>query len=1157
MPTRSTPRHLVTLLALWGLVLSACNRDAPDAVGRAMTATTLGSVYLQEGRLPEAETEFRQVIDLLPRAASGYSNLALVFVRSGRYREAETQLHRALDRDTTEVSTYLLLAKVYELTGRPEEARQELLRLTTRDSTNPKVLFSLAELAEAEAPGSVEALDYMARVVATAPGNLAARLRLAAGLATHGLADSAVGQLEALRGQMPQPPAETMAVLDQTLRLLRSGDDEAALASLARFQRYLELTPEFQSHLRSIQGPGIGGPLEGFPILTYSPILQLPGQSNLAQPAIVFRDATTEAGLGSLSGADTGQLRVLVVGDYDGDGVDDLLVGSRLLRNEGGRYVETTVEAGLDPVSGVLAAAFADTDNDGRLDLYTSGPEGRHLFQRSAGGGLEEVRARLDDSVAPEQSAVWADLDHDGDLDLFLGTEGLDRVFRNNLDGTFTLLGPEAGLAGRAASTRGVVIGDFNDDGLIDVVTVGAAGNHAVHLNLGQSRFGEEAATGFTPPGVARAVTAADYDGDGDLDLLVVGEGVGEGWMFSNRGDGSFLRADDTWLKRALARLSPRAVSSFDYDNDGDLDLIVTGKSSTGEGPGTVLLTNDGHGNFEDRSDILPDSGGGDALIVTDFDNDGDEDLLIAGPTGVRVLRNDGGNTNFYVKVQLTALRTGSGKNNAFGIGARVEIRSGDLYQSRLVTGRVTHFGLAAHRTADVIRVTWPNGVPQVLSPGSSGEIIEQDVLKGSCAFAYAWNGERYEFVTDVMWRSAIGMPLGIMGGNTTYAPAQASTEYLRISGDLLRPQDGRYSLQLTEELWETAYIDEVKLLVVDHPDSVDVFVNERFVPPGPTDLRLYQVPGAKPPVSAIDGEGMDVLSALTDRDHQYASYLTPTRYQGITTPHELILDLGDFPATDSLFLFLNGWIFPSDASINVAVAQSSAVRVQWPSLDVIDRSGRWQTAIPDLGFPSGKAKTVIADLTGKFPTKDHRVRIRSNMQIYWDQAFISGTASTSPVTVTVLTPVSANLHYRGFSRTYRQGGRYGPHWFDYGTVSTEPRWRPITGSFTRYGDVVPLLGAADDRYIVMAPGDETTIAFDAADAPALPAGWRRDFVLYTDGWIKDSDLNTALGTAVEPLPFHAMTEYPYGSGERFPAGALHQEYLRSYQTRTIAPQGR
>ena len=85
-----------------------------------------------------------------------------------------------------------------------------------------------------------------------------------------------------------------------------------------------------------------------------------------------------------------------------------------------------------------------------------------------------------------------------------------------------------------------------------------------------------------------------------------------------------------------------------------------------------------------------------------------------------------------------------------------------------------------------------------------------------------------------------------------------------------------------------------------------------------------------------------------------------------------------------------------------------------------------------------------------------------------------------------------------------------------------------------------------------MAPGDETTIHFDASSATSLPKGWKRDFLLYTDGWIKDSDLNTAFGTTVEPLPFHAIRSYPYAAGEAYPADSAHQRYLEGYNTRVV-----
>jgi hypothetical protein len=173
-------------------------------------------------------------------------------------------------------------------------------------------------------------------------------------------------------------------------------------------------------------------------------------------------------------------------------------------------------------------------------------------------------------------------------------------------------------------------------------------------------------------------------------------------------------------------------------------------------------------------------------------------------------------------------------------------------------------------------------------------------------------------------------------------------------------------------------------------------------------------------------------------------------------------------------------------------------------------------------------------------------------MQIYWDEAFVSRDLEGSATKITTLAPVSADLHFRGFSRMYRKGGRYGPYWFDYDDVAKESPWRPIEGAFTRFGDVLPLLRNHEDMYMIMGPGDEATIEFDASSAKSLPAGWKRDFLLYTDGWIKDSDLNTAFGTTVNPLPFHGVQSYPYGPGEAYPNDAQHQRFQREYNTRLV-----
>jgi hypothetical protein len=317
--------------------------------------------------------------------------------------------------------------------------------------------------------------------------------------------------------------------------------------------------------------------------------------------------------------------------------------------------------------------------------------------------------------------------------------------------------------------------------------------------------------------------------------------------------------------------------------------------------------------------------------------------------------------------------------------------------------------------------------------------------------------------------------------------------------------------------------------------------------------LRLFHVGTRELPRTAVDERGADVLPALRASDDVYVSNFVPTRYQGVVEPHDLVMDLGPNAGRRDTRLFLRGWIYPTDASINVALGQQTAIAPAPPSLEVRDARGRWVTVVPSLGFPSGKDKTMVIDVAGKFPTSDHHVRIRTSMQIYWDQVFVARAPTAGATKITTLSPLSVDLHARGFSRMYRKGGRYGPYWFDYDSVTNQSPWRPIAGRFTRYGDVQPLLRAPDDQYIVMAPGDEATIQFDASSANALPTGWRRDFLLYTDGWIKDSDLNTAFGTTVEPLPFHGIRSYPYASGEAYPADSAHQRYLQGYNTRVVS----
>jgi DNA-binding SARP family transcriptional activator len=1166
--------------------VSGC-RSKPADVDELFRIRTLASGYLRRGQLAEAETQFKALIALAPNELFGHANLGLLYLQSGRYRDAESQLRRALALDSANSDVGLLMAKLYALTARTDDARRTLEQL--RDSSaEPRILYALAELdaQSSDSAGQRRSAERLNQVLALAPANLAVRVQLIEALLRRGAADSdsALQQLEEVRRIPPAPPNEAQPYLDSALTLLHARRLAEARAPLQRFLDFMKGTVPYQASLDEVQWAD--APLAGRPVLTFAAthlITQRGVRERATTDSTRFVDVTEEAGLrdprlqsaagGASPPAAPGGASPLAAGDVDGDGDDDLFVSfwspeqrawvSRLYAVQGGFARDMTERVGTALPSNAVFATFADADNDGWLDLFVitrdgGGQERAHLLRNRGNSTFVDVTANAGVSrVNGARKALFVDLDHDGDLDLLLSGSGPLAAYRNNLDGTFSEAAASFGLA--TGSVSAAAFADFNHDGRIDLILPNERGDVVLLQHAGTPGFTDAtAASGLAGSGSASAVAVGDCNNDGALDVFLAATDRGASGIWLNKGNGTFaLDRRSANALRALRGLAVQAVEFVDYENDGWLDLIVAGTPRIAGQAAVYLFRNAGNCSLTNRSMLLPAnvrSAGANALTLSDLDDDGDQDLLIRDRTNtLHVLRNEGGDSNMALRVELKGLRTGSGKNNNFGIGARLEMRAGEIYQARVVTGRVTHFGLGPHLKADVLRVEWPNGVPQtVFLPGSDRDVVEAELLKGSCAFVYAWDGTGFRFVTDVMWRSALGMPLGLMGMSSRFAPAAASQEYLRIPGRGLKARDGRYTLQFTEELWETAYTDEIKLLAVDHPDSVDVFVDERFVPPGPVTLRIFRVAGQRAPRSATNERGYDVLPALRAHDNQYVSNLTPLRYQGLVEPHDLILDLGENAGRAGTYLFLRGWIYPTDASINVALSQQSKLNVTPPSLEV-RRNGEWIRAIPDIGFPSGKDKTVVVDLSGKFPTADHTVRIRTNMQIYWDQAFIAGDAADAPVRVTSLPLVAADLHYRGFSRTYRKGGRYGPHWFAYEDVSPQSPWRRIDGDFTRFGDVLSLLREPDDMYVVMGPGDEMTVQFDAATSDALPPGWTRDFLLYTDGWIKDSDLNTAFGTTVGPLPFHRIKQYPYAPGEAYPNDARHRRYLELYNTRRLS----
>ncbi len=1167
---------IVLFAVICFLALFSC-KESPEAAKQKsvdlMTTQTLGLAYLEEFKLDEAEKTFIKYIKLAPKEKLGYANLGLTYLRMGKYPLAEKKLLKAISIDPKDQDVRLILATVYQMNDQRIKAIAELTKSLEIAPGHIKTLYDLAELysAGSDEQSKEARTAVISELVEKAPGNIVPHLSLTDILIRNGGTDKALEQLEIIHKQFPDFPKEAVDYFNKTLDLLRKGDKNNAIIPFTIFHNYLKVTSPYQAGIMDLKGPG--GSLIGFPLITFDQQAASQVSDNRSVLEVIkFNDITESAGLNivpAFNGSENASFRNtthVAAGDYDGDGDIDLYVGSYdpatssykhyLLNNEMGRFKDVSSEVGITHTGKESFATFTDFDNDGFLDLYVVRDGGDILYRNAGLDKFEDVTARAGaGSKTGGNMVLFFDMDHDGDLDFFEARSSGDLLFRNNGDGSFEDVTSRLGLPGNNLITRSSAFGDYDDDGDLDFMVINENAGNILYSNQRQGVFKDITdASGLKSEGGSTAITVGDYNNDGYLDMFI-GSANGNNKLYRNLRNGTYEEVNSKEMFPALSKVKVNDAKFFDFDNDGFLDLLVSGESSENDGRGVLLYHNDGNGKFTDVSQLLPSElKAGGQIAVFDYNDDGDLDVVITGLNGgIHLLRNDGGNTNHFIKIKLVGLKAGSAKNNHFGIGAKMEMRAGDLYQAMVVTDPNILFGIGKRSTADVIRITWTNGVPQnIFFPGTDQSLVESQTLKGSCPFLYTWNGNEYVFVKDILWRSALGMPLGIMGGNTAYAFPDASDDYLKIPGEQLKPSGGEYSVQVTSELWEAIYLDKLELVAVDHPDSVDIFVPEQFSPPPFPGNKIYQVSGKRLPISAIDSKGNDVLSFISKKDDIYLSDFNPGKYQGMTEMTDLILDPGETGQSSCLYLFMNGWIFPTDASINVALSQSAALKVSPPSIQVMNKNGEWETVIANCGFPMGKDKTMVIDLSGKFLSADHRVKIRTNMEIYWDYIFFSKELVSAPVSSTALQPVYADLHYRGFSETYRKGGRYGPHWFDYSVVDKDPKWRDMTGNYTRYGNVLPLLTQSDNKYIISNAGDETSVKFDANKLPVLKSGWRRDFLIHSVGWVKDADLNTAFGNTVMPLPFHGMKSYPPGAGDSYPQSPELKKYNQEYNTRVV-----
>ncbi len=795
-----------------------------------------------------------------------------------------------------------------------------------------------------------------------------------------------------------------------------------------------------------------------------------------------------------------------------------------------------------------LLAKFLDTD----VDVVLYGKEGIRLFRNdltpsSANRSLKEMpQSDAFNALTGIRTVAAIDFDHDSDLDLIVSSASGISLWSNRGDWTFADFTGFSSLPKEAQKVDAILAMDLDRNVLNDFLFGSDDLEKPIFLsNNLHGRYHPLSLNWKSDlKNACRALEPIDVNSDACWDIVSCGKVGTKLTTMKSLGRHSWI-PDQV---NSLSKTPMTGLTVSDMDFDGFADCIAWGPKGLElfrGGPDGQLLLENGSLKFNESTS---------QVVIIDLDRDGDDDLACLTDLGaVHFVENQGGNANHHLEVVIRADEDGKQRPrercNMHGVGALIELKSGGRYQPRIVRGTRTKFGLGQETEADIMRVLWTNGIPNnVIGVNNRTTVFDQQDLGGSCPYLYAWNGERFEFCTDCLWAA----PIGLQFAQGVSAPSR-EWEYLKIDGNQVKPREGRYVLQITEELWEAAYFDAVQLLAIDHPAEVEIYTNEKVGPSELAEFRVHTVRNRLKPRSVRDQRGNDLNELVSVRDQRFTRCWNEGFNQGLVEQHWIEVDLNDETNQGSeVKLFLTGWVFPTCTSLNLAMTENPLrPKLSPPSIHVPDEDGNWVETIPYAGFPGGKTKTIAIDLSGKFKSNDHRVRVVTNMELCWDEVFwTSNDSKTESMDyhLTQLELLKAHLHYRGFSELVPQPGN-APKRFVYDHVKQESIWPPMSGRFTKYGDVRSLIAEADDTQVVMGAGDELTLEF-FAETSQLPEGWRRDFIIYNVGWDKDADLNTVYGQSVEPLPFRGMTKYPYEPEQAFPMEPKHVDYLKQYQTR-------
>src|SRR5271166_1905664 len=953
-------------------------------------------------------------------AAAKLNNLGVAYMNQQRMDKAVEEFDQALKADpaltVAELNKGIALLNLQKL----PEAEEALDTAAAKEPSNPRAWYNLGLLRRSQGK-SADAIEAFQRVLKIDPNDPDTHYFLGALYSQQQQYDKAIAEFEAaLRLQ----PLHASAEFGLARAFQRAGNGDAAREHLQTFEHltktnvsapitlsYGEQGRYSTAEVVRTQEPQVG------PMIPVTFVAQPVGRTTTSSP---------EAKTGKAGGG-------ICMLDVTGGGRFDLVVmgngehAIRVYHNVGdGNWKELSPQqTGLDASGTGISCAVGDFDNDGRNDLAVALSDRVLLFRNVGGGKFTDVTKSA--GIRPVNrpaGLTFVDFDHDGDLDLFVtGQPGAAQppgssnvLWRNNGNGTFTNWTSETGLSGEGATTS-VVLSDINNDRAVDLLVTGSGTAPIVWLNPREGHFKAlplyEAAG--LPPSVG--IYVFDFNKDGWMDVAVTHAGPPGVSLWRNVEGKRFERVP---LPVSDA-IRGWGVTAIDFDNDGWIDLAVV--LETTRGPELRVLRNTGEQGFEDVSAKLgldkiklvePRS-----VIAADVDSNNDSELVVSqlGADPV-ILRNDGGNRNHALRIDFKGLA-----DNKTGLGTKVEVFAGTLWQKWEVPGAAGYLsqgppeilaGLGSADHADIVRLLWPTGVLQdeiEVAANQPVTFTEIDRRGSSCPTLFVWNGHQYEFISDVIGAGVVGHWISPTAKNTA-----DPEEWIKIEGSQLKARDGYFSVRFGEPMEEVNFIDQLRLMAVDHPMGTDVYPDERFLddPPFASGAPvLTAVP--HPPAGAWDDKGRDVLALLSARDHRYVRDFTNLPFAGFANMHSLTLDLGGWTPRNPLRLFLHGFIEYFSATSMYAAWQAGLQPVS-PYIEAQMPDGTWKRVVDDMGFPAGLPRTITVDLTGKLPPLARRIRITTNLQIYWDQVLVdNGPQQPDRIRMAELPLASATLAFRGY----------------------------------------------------------------------------------------------------------------------------------------------